>query len=345
MNGLRLRPERVRELSLLAIIAIAVLVFATIIDGYLSPRTFNRIASSVIIIAVVAAGQTLVVLTRNIDLSVGAMVGCVAYFTGALLAANHGLPPVLAIALAVAIGTLMGAVNGALVVFARIPSIIVTLGTMAVFRGLLVEFSGAKSITTANLPSWLVNLPQMTVLSIGSFDVRAMVALALVTIILFQIGMSVLRVGRHFYAVGSNPDAAHFTGLPVRRVIFSAFLLSGAMSGLAGFMTLARFGTITVEAAMGLELESIAAVVVGGVNIFGGAGSIIGATLGAILIGTLEQSLFRLQINQFWLDALLGLLILVAVASDSVLITRLRKFWNEARAKRRRLPAATDTPS
>ena len=116
-------------------------------------------------------------------------------------------------------------------------------------------------------------------------------------------------------------------GLPTRRIVFAAFLVSGALSGLAGFMTLARFGTITVENAIGLELQVVAAVVVGGVNIFGGSGTVIGAMLGAVMIGTLEQSLFRLQISQFWLDALLGLLILLAVASDTLILRRLRALW------------------
>jgi rhamnose transport system permease protein len=115
--------------------------------------------------------------------------------------------------------------------------------------------------------------------------------------------------------------------LPTQRILFTAFVLSGALSGLAGFLFLARFGNITVEAGRGLELQSVAAVVVGGVNIFGGSGTIFGAMLGAVMIGTLEQSLFRLQISEFWRDAILGLLILLAVASDAVILNRLRLLW------------------
>ena len=109
-------------------------------------------------------------------------------------------------------------------------------------------------------------------------------------------------------------------GLPAQRIVFTAFVLSGALAGLAGFMFLARFGNITVVAGRGLELQSVAAVVVGGVNIFGGSGTVVGAMLGAVMIGMLEQSLFRLQISEFWRDAVLGLLILLAVASDAVIL-------------------------
>lgn len=322
-----IRPEQVRELSLLILIIVAVLFFGSMIDGYYTSRTFNRIAASVAIITVVAVGQTLVVLTRNIDLSVGSIVGCTAYFAGTTLAAHQGMPPVVAVLIAIVLGGVMGAINGVLVAWGRVPSIIVTLGSLAIYRGILIDYSGAKTVTTDSLPGWLVDLPRMTFVSLGNLDIRVMFALAVATVLLFQFGTSFLNVGRQFYAIGSNPEAAHMIGLPTRRIVFTAFVLSGALSGLAGFMFLARFGNITVEAARGLELQVVAAVVVGGVNIFGGAGTVFGAMLGAIMIGTLEQSLFRLQISEFWRDAILGLLILLAVASDAVILDRLRALW------------------
>lgn len=322
------RPEQIRELSLLLIIVLAILVFGSLIEGYYTSRTFNRVASSVAIIAVVAVGQTLVVLTRNIDLSVGSIVGCTAYFVGSQLAANNDMAPLLAIAIAIGLGGVMGVINGLICAYGRVPAIIVTLGTLAIYRGLLIDFSGAKTVTTDSLPAWIVDLPRLTLFTIGGVEIRAMVALAITVVIVFQLVLSFLSVGRRFYAIGSNPEAAELIGLPVRRLVFTAFVLSGALAGLAGFMTLARFGTITVENGRGLELQVVAAVVVGGVNIFGGSGTVVGAMLGAVLIGTIEQSLFRLQISQFWLDALLGLLILLAVASDAVILNRLRALWS-----------------
>src|SRR5690606_343692 len=150
------------------------------------------------------------------------------------------------------------------------------------------------TVTTDSLPAWLIDLPRLNVFATESFELRAMVALALVSVLVFQVGTSYLSFGRRLYAIGSNPDAAALIGLPVRRIVFIAFTLCGALSGLAGFMLLARFGNITVEAGRGLELQVVAAVVVGGVNIFGGSGTIVGALLGASMIGTLAQSLFRL---------------------------------------------------
>ena len=328
-----MRPEQIRELSLLLLIVVAVLCFGAEIDNYYTSRTFNRIASSVMIITVVAVGQTLVVVTRNIDLSVGSIVGCTAYFAGVRIAADNGLPPIVPVLIAVALGAAMGAVNGVLVAWGRVPSIIATLGTLAIFRGLLVDYSGARTVTTDSLPPWLVDLPRLDLFTVGGLHIKAMVALALAIVIVFQIATSYLNAARQFYALGSNPDAAALIGLPVRRIVFTAFVLSGALAGLAGFMTLARFGNITVEAGRGLELEVVAAAVVGGVNIFGGSGTVAGAMLGGVMIGTLEQSLLRLQINEFWRDAVMGLLILLAVASDAVILNRLRALWARADLK------------
>ena len=333
----RVRPEQVRELILLLLIVVAIIIFGSLIDNYYTERTFNRISSSVTVIAIMAVGQTLVVLTRNIDLSVGSIAGCTAYTVGTLIAANNDLHPMLVVLIAVGIGAGLGAINGVLVAFAGVPSIIVTLGTLAIFRGMLVDFSGAKTVTTDSLPIWLVDLPRVNFLSIGEFDIRALFMIAVAIVVIFQLATSYLKIGRQFYAVGSNPDAAILIGLPMRRVIFIAFVLSGALAGLAGFVTLARFGNITVEAARGMELAVVAAVVVGGVNIFGGSGTVVGALLGAVLIGILEQSLFRLQISEFWRDAVLGLLILLAVASDAVILQRLRALW--ARGEFRRIAA------
>jgi rhamnose transport system permease protein len=333
MNWLQrhVRPEQIRELSLLLLIVIAILVFGSLIDGYYSFRTFNRIASSVAIITVVAVGQTLVVLTRNIDLSVGSIVGFTAYFVGTLIANHNGLDPFLAVA--IALGAALGVVNGVLVAWGRVPAVVVTLGTLAIYRGVLVDLSGAKTVTTDSLPQWLLDLPTLNVAPFGNLDIRAMFVLALAIVVLFQFGAGYLSFARQFYAIGSNPEAAQLIGLPIKGVVFAAFVLCGALAGLAGFMTLARFGNITVEAGRGLELNVVAAVVVGGVNIFGGSGRVVGAMLGAVLIGTLEQSLFRLGISEFWRDALLGLLILLAVASDAVILERLRSLWARTELK------------
>jgi len=204
-----------------------------------------------------------------------------------------------------------------------------------------VDLSGAKTVTTDSLPQWLIDLPRLNIVPFGDIDIRALFAIAVVIVVIFQFATSYLSFARRFYAVGSNPEAAQLIGLPMKRIVFVAFVASGALAGLAGFMTLARFGNITVEAGRGLELSVIAAVVVGGVNVFGGSGRVTGAMLGAIMIGILEQSLFRLGISEFWRDALLGLLILLAVASDAVILQRLNQLWARTELKRLETPGST----
>ena len=324
----RLRPEQIRELVLVLIILLTILFFGTQIENYYNARFFNRISTSVSIIAVVAVGQTLVVLTRNIDLSVGSIVGFTAYFVGQQLAANNEIAPFVAVLMAVGVGAAMGAVNGLLVSYGRVPAIIVTLGTLALYRTLLVEFSDAQTVLTADLPTWLLDLPRANIFSINDLDLRVLVGGMLLVVLIFHLILRYLPFGRRLYAIGSNPEAANIAGFPSQRIVFLAFVLCGALAGLAGFMFLVRFGNITVVAGLGLELASVAAVVVGGVNIFGGSGTVIGALLGAILINLLENSLIRwLAISEFWRDALLGLLILLAVAADSVIMSRLQDVW------------------
>jgi rhamnose transport system permease protein len=340
------RPEQLREVTLVFILIAVAAFFATQIPDYLSGRMFTRISTSVAVIGVVAIGQTLVVLTRNIDLSVGSIVGVVAYVTGTLLTNDRTLSPAVAIAVAIGLGAALGAVNGLLVAYGRVPAIVTTLGTLALYRVALVELSGAKTVTTDALPRWLLDVPARSILSLGAFDIRPLVVLALVIVAAFQLGLRYIPYGRRLFAIGSNPDAARVAGFRVQRDVFVAFLLSGALCGLAGFMFLARFGNITVVAGQGLELQVVAAVVVGGVNIFGGFGSVVGALLGATLIDLLQQSLIRwLRVSEFLRDAILGLLILLAVASDKVILGRLRVAWVRARRERDEAEAATPEPA
>jgi rhamnose transport system permease protein len=330
MNSIRhaIRPEQIRELILVLIIFAAILFFGSQIENYYQPRTFTRIASSVAILVVVAVGQTLVVLMRNIDLSVGSIVGFTAYFIGQTVVNNSDMSPLMIVLLAIMMGAALGLINGLVIAYGRVPAIITTLGTLAIYRSLLVQFSDAQTIITSALPEWLVNLPQVNAFVIGELEIHLIVLIALVIVILFQFVVVYLPWGRRLYAIGSNPDAAAMSGLPVTRMTVSAYTLCGALCGLAGFLFLARFGNITVVAAQGLELQVIAAVVVGGVNIFGGSGSMLGTLLGTVLIATLEQSLLRWRIvSEFWRDALLGLLILLAVAADSVILSRLQALW------------------
>ena len=334
---MRLGPAALRLLALLAVVALVLLFFGSQIEGYLGPRLFNRVSTSVAIVALIAVGQAFVVLTRNIDLSVGSVVGCVAYALGGLLVAFPEMPAPLAPVLAMGMGAALGAANGLLVAALGLPSIIVTLGTLAVFRSVLVQSSNGASITTGALPAWVPEFAQANAFVVGGLQVRWMVVVALVVVALAHLYLTRARRGRRFFAAGSNPDAAAFAGIPLRRTVFEAFLLSGALAGLAGFLFLSRFGNITVVAGLGLELKAVGAVVVGGVNIFGGSGSVLGVLVGAALIDLIDTSLVRWEVvSEFWREAVLGLLILLAVAADALLSRRLLR----RRARRAEPPEA-----
>ncbi|HYO30183.1 MAG TPA: ABC transporter permease [Thermomicrobiales bacterium] len=332
----RVRPEQFREVILLLVTVGLLGFFATQIPGYFDPRSVNRLTVGLAIPLVVAVGQVLVVLTRNIDLSVSSIVGLSAYVVGTLLTRSEALSPPLAVLLSLGLGLGLGAINGLIVAYGRVPAVIATLGTLALYRVVLVEFSGAKTVTTADLPDWLNDVPSANLLSLGGYDLRLLVGAALLTVLLGQLTLRYLPFGRRLYAIGSNPEAARTAGLPAQRDVFVAFAISGALSGLAGFMFLVRFGNITVTAAQGLELQVVAAVVVGGVNIFGGSGSMIGALLGVLLIEILQQSLLRWAgVSEFARDAILGALILAAVTADAILLGRLREMWVRVRRRDR----------
>jgi rhamnose transport system permease protein len=337
-----LHPQTLRLIALALVLLGTVLFFASQIDNYFTPRMLNRIATSVAVILPIAIGQAMVVMTRNIDLSVGSVVGIVAYVIGDYLGTHPDLNPALVVLMALALGAFFGAINGALVSYGRVPSIIVTLGTLALFRTFLVEYSDARTITTTSLPAWIVDLPQQTLFSIGPIDFRTIVVMALVAAAIFWVALSRLRVARKIYAVGSNPDAAVIAGINAPRVVFASFVLSGALAGLAGSIFLAKFGNITVVAGLGFELKSVAAVVVGGVNIFGGSGSIIGVLLGTVLVDTIDNSLTRWAVvSEFWRDALLGMLIMTAVAADTYMSRSFGRIKNKARKDEATPPIST----
>jgi len=175
----RFQPDQIREFVTLLLIVLVLLFFGSQIDNYFSPRFFNRISTSVAIIAVVAVGQTLVFLTENFDLSVGSVVGFTAYYVGQQLSANNEMAPAVAILMAVGIGAVMGSVNGLLVAYGRVPSVIVTLGTLAIYRTILVEYSDAQTVLTSNLPEWILNLPRAGVdPAVGGWHIGGDVAAA-----------------------------------------------------------------------------------------------------------------------------------------------------------------------
>jgi rhamnose transport system permease protein len=332
----RLTPDRLKELILVGIIAGSVVIFAFLIDGYLSGRFFNRLTTSVVIVAILAAAQALVIFSRNIDLSVGSTVGAAAYLTADFLTSNTWANPLVAMFIAMLVGAVLGSVNGLLVAYGRVPAIIVTLGTLALFRTLISVYAGGTNVIASGLPDWVLGFNNVTLISVGGFDLRLVFVIAIGVVLVLQWALRRLRAGRRLYAIGSNPDAAKQASLAAPRLIMVSFVGAGALAGLAGFMFLVRAGTISATAGSGLELESVAAAVVGGVSIFGGSGTMFGAFLGAVLIDTLELSLVRVpEVSEFWRDAALGILILFAVILDATLHRRFtRRLSREATRSR-----------
>ena len=313
-----LQPERVKALSLLFVLLVTLVAFSFAVPDYLSSRFVSRLAIAISITAVLAAGEALVIITRNIDLSVGATLGVAAYLTAELLADNPDLPAAVAVLFAVGVGALLGVVNGVLVAYGRVPSIIVTLGTLSIFRSVLTSHAGGRTIATGELPAWMVDLPRSTVFTVGQYEIRTMFVVAVVVVVLLHLGSQYLRVGRHLYALGSNPDAARQVGLASCRLQVTVFV-GVWCAGRTRRLPLRRpvrhhqhHGRLGPRAR-----PAIAAAVVGGVSTLGGSGTILGSFLGAILIGVLDQSSVRVeQISEFWRDAILGILILLAVLLD-----------------------------
>ncbi|GAC1578346.1 MAG: ABC transporter permease [Ktedonobacteraceae bacterium] len=304
--------SRVRELGLLVVLLIIIAVVGIQVPNFLSVSNLEQILLSVAILAIVAVGETLVVLTRNIDLSVGSIVGFTAFVAADLFKQQPGSNLFLAILLGCTLGLVLGCINGLLVTVGRVPAIIVTLGTLYIFRGFDFVIAGGTQVSASNVPDSFLSLATTRILGIP-----ALILFAAAIALIFAYLLRFSRTGRELYAIGSNPEAARLVGIRSNSLIFGAFLLSGLLCGFAGVLWGARFATVNSTAATGLELQVIAAVVVGGVNTFGGSGTILGAILGAIVLGTVNDALNLLKLSQFWLQAIDGGAILVAVALDA----------------------------
>jgi rhamnose transport system permease protein len=309
---------RVRELGILAALALVVVVTTAVNPRFLSVQSIRDLLLNASIIALLTVGQTLVVVTRNVDLSAGSVLGLTAFMTGTLFVGRPGLPVVAAVAAGVLVGVACGAVNGAVTAVGKVPSLVVTLGTLYVFRGVDYAWAGGRQINAADLPDSLLTLGS------GRFlGIPYLVAITVVLVAVAAFALRSYRSGRELYAIGSNPEAAVLAGIPVGRRLFGAFVLSGAVAGLAGVLFTARYGTVDATAGTGFELQVIAAVVVGGVAIFGGSGSVVGAALGALLLSTIGSAIVVLRVPSFWQQAIVGALLIGAIALDRLLALRI----------------------
>jgi rhamnose transport system permease protein len=318
---------RSREMSVAAVL-LAVIVFATLkSDSFLfSGNGWRDLLLTPSILILLAVGQTVVIITRNVDLSVGSILALTAYLTGKLFIDHPGLPIVVVFLAGIALGALLGLVNGVLVAFGKVPALVITLGTLYVYRGIMLSWAGSDRINASDMPRAFLRLGTQSILGIPVLTILALVVLAAVGYYL-----ATARGGRELYAIGSDPDAADLYGLQVRRRVLTAFVLGGALAGLAGVVYTARYGTVSSGAGLGIELQAVGAAVIGGVAIFGGSGTVWGAAIGAMLLVTINRALPILGIPDFWQRAVVGALIISAVVLDRVLSERQARKLIEAR--------------
>ena len=301
-----------REAILSAAILIALGLIATRFPAFIEPKKLLAVFNDTSPLIILAIGQMIVILTKCIDLSVAANLA----LSGMIVAMTNGMAPDLPIAIliliAIGIGTFLGALNGLLVWKLSIPSIVVTLGTMTIFRGIIFVISDGKWVNAHEMTPAFKAVPREVI-----FGLSGLSWFAIFAVILFTILLTRTPLGRMFFAVGSNPNAAVYAGISVGKTQFWAFVFSGALSGLAGYLWVARYSVAYVDIAIGFELEVVAACVIGGVAISGGIGSIAGAVLGALFLGVIKNALPVIGISPFWQMAISGSAIIVAIALNT----------------------------
>jgi rhamnose transport system permease protein len=318
---------RSRELSILLVLVAVTVVATAKNDSFLfSSDGWRNFLLNPSLLLLLAVGQAVVIITRNVDLSVGSVMALSAYLTGRLFIDQPGIPIVAVFAACILLGALLGLVNGVLVAFFNVPSLVITLGTLYIYRGIMLTWAGSDRINAGDMPAGFLSLGTKAYLTVPVLTMIAVVVLVAVGYYLHT-----ARGGRELYALGSDPDAAVLYGLRVKRRLLAAFVLSGALAGLAGVLYTARYGTVSSSVGSGIELQAVAAVVIGGVAIFGGSGTVWGAAIGAFLLVTINRALPSLGIEDFWQRAVIGALILGAIVLDRVLDLRRARRLAEAR--------------
>lgn len=321
------RGLKVRELGILLALVLIVLAATVRNPSFLfSADGYRDLLLTPSILLLVAVGQAIVIITRNVDLSVGSTLGLTAYLTGRLFIDVPGIPVIVVFAAGILFGAVIGFVNGALVAYAGVPALVITLGTLYILRGLGVAWAGSDRINASDLPRDFRGLGTGQIATIPILTIIAVLVLIAAAFYLRN-----TRGGREFYAIGSDPDAARLYGLRVNRRIITAFVVGGALAGLAGVLYAARYGTVSSGAGTGWELQAVGAAVIGGVAISGGSGTLWGAAIGAFLLLTINRALPILGIEDFWQRAVVGVLIIGAIVLDRLLALRQSRKLLEAR--------------
>lgn len=301
-----------REAILLAAIVLLLMLISSRFAGFVAPANLANVFNDTAPLIILALGQMVVILTRCIDLSVAANLALTGMAVAMLNAALPGLPVPFILAIALALGTAMGLINGVLVWKLNIPPIVVTLGTMTIFRGIIFLISGGKWVNAHEMSPAFTGFPRALFLGLPVLSWIALICVAVIGVM-----MARTPLGRAFFAVGGNPHAAVYAGINVGRTQCAAFMLSGALAGLTGYLWVARYAVAYVDIAGGFELEVVAACVIGGISIAGGIGSVGGAVLGALFLGVVKNALPVVDISPFWQLGISGSAILIAVVLNA----------------------------
>ncbi|MCP8894472.1 autoinducer 2 ABC transporter permease LsrC [Shinella daejeonensis] len=322
---------RNRVITLLLVLALAYSAIGAVAPGYLSGATAASVLSSSLVLMLISLGTMIVILTRNIDVSSGSVLGLSAAVLGLSLNAGVSLP--LAIVFCLATGAAAGAFNGLIVAYLGIPSIVATLGTLGLYRGIMLVLTGGR---------WIEDLPQGLKALAGNlgFGFSALTIVVLALVALAWIVLRRTRFGRYFYAVGDNRAAAHHLGVPVRLVQFTAFVATGVCAALAGLVFAAQIGFIPNQAGNGVELKAIAVNVLGGVSLLGGTGSVAGVFAAVIFITSIDSALVFLKIPAYWNDFIAGAILLSVLLLDG----RIRQIVDR-RIRARRYAVHERTPA
>lgn len=311
--ALRLARRHGQEIVILAALLALLAGVGALNPRFLAANNLVSIFSGNSYIAVAAIGMAIVIVTGHIDVSIGALIGVLATISGTLV--THGYPVPVAWGVPVVIGVLVDAAVGALVAYAGIPSIVVTLGMLSILRGGLIAATGG---------AWISGLPPEFLLAQGRIlSVPVPVVAMVVFTALVAAFMALAPLGRAFYAVGGNPEAARATGLSVERLTVAAFAANGLFAGLAAILFATQLQVIQSTVPPNLELTVITAAVIGGVSILGGTGTVVGSTLAAMLFGAIASAFVFVGISPYWRGAVIGTLILITVLAD---MARRRRF-------------------
>lgn len=296
--------DAVLAAALLALMAL----IATRFPSFVTPSNLVAVFTDTTPLLILALGQMAVILTRCIDLSVAANLALTGMVCAMINVAAPDLPIIVVLCVALMLGAFLGSVNGLLVWKLGIPSIVVTLGTMTIFRGMIFVISEGQWVNAHEMTPFFTGMPRQILMGM---PVMGWIGVLLFAIVVVTMNRTTL--GRAFYAVGGNPHAAVYTGIDVGRTQFLAFTLSGMLAGLCGYLWVARYAVAYVDIAGGFELDVVAACVIGGLSIAGGSGTVLGVALGALFLGVVKNALPVVDISPFWQLAISGAAIIIAV--------------------------------